>query len=80
MGRLTPSGGNSGGAIRSASVLTITHSTFSGNDSGLTETGSEAGAVTITHGTATLTNNIFADSRLQIVLSELGSLSLPQGT
>jgi hypothetical protein len=54
--------GTSGGAIRSASILTIIQSTFSGNDSGLTEPGGEAGAVTITHGTATLTNNIFADS------------------
>ena len=58
----TPAWGNSAGAVRSASVLTITHSTFSGNDSGLTEPSGEAGAVTITHGTATLTNNIFADS------------------
>ena len=54
--------GSSGGAIRSASVLTLIHDTFSNNDSGITESGGEAGAVTITHGTAILTNNIFANS------------------
>ena len=59
---VNPTSGTSGGAIRSASTLTIIQSTFSGNDSGITESESEAGAVTITHGTATLTNNIFADS------------------
>ena len=58
----TPSSGDSGGAIRSASTLTIVHSTFSDNDSGTTEQTGEAGAVTLTHGNATLTNNIFANS------------------
>ena len=57
-----PSSGNSAGAVRSASELTITHSTFSDNDSGISGLNAAAGAVTITHGTATLTNNIFANS------------------
>jgi hypothetical protein len=57
-----PSAGNSAGAIRSASAVTITQSTFSNNDSGISEPNGEAGAVTITHGSATLINNIFANS------------------
>jgi hypothetical protein len=59
---LNDTSGSAGGAIRSASTLTITHSTFSNNDSGITESGGEAGALTITHGTATIINNIFANS------------------
>ena len=59
---MIPSSGNSAGAVRSASVLTITQSTFSNNDGGISGLSAAAGAVTITHGTATLTNNIFANS------------------
>jgi Cadherin domain len=59
---LNDTSGSAGGAIRSASTLTVTHSTFSNNDSGITETGGEAGALTVTHGTATIINNIFANS------------------
>ena len=59
---LNDTAGSAAGAIRSNSTLTITHSTFSNNDSGITETGGEAGALTITHGTATIINNIFANS------------------
>ncbi len=57
-----PTSGNAAGAIRSSSILTITHSTLSNNDSGTPGVDAAAGAVTITDGYATYTNNIFANS------------------
>ncbi len=57
-----PTSGSSAGAIRSSSRLTITHSTLSNNDSGAPLVNGAAGAITVTDGYATYTNNIFANS------------------
>ncbi len=57
------SGGSSGGAIRSNSIITLMHNTFSGNENGISSAdGDLSGAVTIESGSATLIGNIFANS------------------
>jgi hypothetical protein len=78
---LLPENGSSAGAIRSSYTLTITNSTISNNDSGVPVPDGASGAVTITNGTATFTNNVFANStgadcalRLGAVETSVGNL------